>query len=69
MALAQLQAFVGHIRQNKILEQGDIIRVVKQMVQLDRRLGLMAVSRGYLKAEHVNLILNTLLQKIELKFG
>lgn len=69
MSLAQLQSFIGHIRQNKIFEQGEIIRVVKQMVQIDRRIGLLAVSRGYLKPEQVNVILSALLRKIELKFG
>ena len=69
MSLAQLQAFIGHLRQNKVFEQSDIIRIVKQMVQIDRRIGLLAVSRGYLKPEQVNAVLNVLLNNIQLKFG
>lgn len=69
MSLAQLQSFIGHLRQNKLLDQTDIIRVVKQMVQIDRRIGLLAVSRGYLKPEQVNTVLSVLLNRIELKFG
>ncbi|MBI4179415.1 HDOD domain-containing protein [bacterium] len=69
MSLAQIQSFVGYLRQHKIFEQADIIRIVKQMVQLDRRIGLLAVSRGYMKPEQVNVILHGLLQRIDLKFG
>lgn len=69
MSIAQLQAFISHIRQNKLFEQADVIRVIKQMVQIDRRIGLLAVSRGYLKLDQVNVILSALLKNIELKFG
>ncbi len=69
MSIAQLQAFIGHLRQNKVFEQSDIIKVVKQMVQIDRRIGLLAISRGYLRPEQVNVIMNALLRHIDLKFG
>lgn len=69
MSIAQLQAFIGHIRQNKLFEQPDIIRIIKQMVQIDRRLGVLAVTRGYMKPEDVNIILHGLIRRIDLKFG
>ena len=51
MSIERLQSFIGHIRSGKLMEQGEIIRVVRQMNQLDRRVGAIGMLRGYIKPE------------------
>lgn len=53
MSIERLQSFIGYLRSNKLMEQPDIIRVVRQMQQFDRRIGQLALLRGYMTPEQV----------------
>lgn len=57
MGLIQCQAFLKHLRAQKILGEADVQRVIKQYGALDRRFGQLAALYGVLKAETIPLIL------------
>lgn len=57
MNIQLLQSFIGYVRTNKMLEQGDIIRTVRQMQQLDRRIGQLAMIRGFMTPEQVSKVM------------
>lgn len=56
MNVQLMQAFIGYLRTHKLMEQTDIIKVVKHMQQLDRRVGAYAMARGFVTPENVSKI-------------
>ncbi|OGH61428.1 MAG: hypothetical protein A3G34_05445 [Candidatus Lindowbacteria bacterium RIFCSPLOWO2_12_FULL_62_27] len=57
MNIQTLQTFIAHLRTNKLMEQEKIIRAVKAMQQLDRRIGQLAMLRGFLTPEQVSKVM------------
>ncbi len=55
--IQRLQSFIAYLRSNKLMEQGEIISAVKQMQGLDRRIGQLAMLRGFLTPEQVSAIM------------
>lgn len=57
MNVQLLQTFIGYLRSNKLMEQASIIAAVRQMQQLDRRIGQLAMLRGFLTPEQVSKVM------------